>query len=118
MPARTGGASVSQSELTRGPSRPDRCRYEPACAVGSWGGQRPGLAPYVTGTGATDGATAAGGRSCCLSSKRARPKLIALEFAILYPNEVLGTILNRSERDYRRACFMLKGYRIIFQSGQ
>ena len=55
---------------------------------------------------------------CCLSSKRARPKLIALEFAILYPVDVLGTILNRSEREYRRACFMLKGYKIIFQSGQ
>jgi hypothetical protein len=28
-------------------------------AVGSWGGQRPRLAPYLTGTGPKDGATAA-----------------------------------------------------------
>jgi hypothetical protein len=32
------------------------------CAVGSWGGQRPSLAGYITGTGATRGVTAAGGR--------------------------------------------------------
>jgi hypothetical protein len=32
------------------------------CAVGSWGGRRPGLGGDVTGTGATDGVTAAGGR--------------------------------------------------------
>ena len=31
------------------------------CAVVSWGGQRPGLVPYVTGTGPTDGATAGDG---------------------------------------------------------
>ena len=31
------------------------------CAVGSWGGRRPGLGGDVTGTGATSGATAAGG---------------------------------------------------------
>ena len=35
-----------------------------------WGGQRPSLAPYVTVTGPKDGATAAGGRSCYLSSRR------------------------------------------------
>jgi len=29
------------------------------------GGQRPSLAHYVTGMGPMDGATAAGGRSCC-----------------------------------------------------
>src|SRR5712692_8466965 len=38
------------------------------CAYGSWGGQRPSLGPYVTLTGTKDGATASGGRSCCLSS--------------------------------------------------
>ena len=32
------------------------------CAVGSWGGQRPGLGGYVTGTGVTSGVLAAGGR--------------------------------------------------------
>ena len=31
------------------------------CAYGSWDGQRPSLEDYVTVTGATDGATAAGG---------------------------------------------------------
>ena len=30
------------------------------CANGAWGGQRPSLAPYVTVTGPTDGATAVG----------------------------------------------------------
>jgi hypothetical protein len=30
-------------------------------AIGSWGGQRPSMEGYVTGTGATRGATAAGG---------------------------------------------------------
>jgi hypothetical protein len=38
------------------------------CAVGSWGGRRPSLVPYVTVTRPKDGATASGGRSCCLSS--------------------------------------------------
>ena len=33
-----------------------------------------------------------------------------MEFAVLYPNEVLGTIINRSGRDYRQACFMMKLY--------
>jgi hypothetical protein len=33
-----------------------------AVASGSWGGQRPSLAGYITGTGATRGVTAAGGR--------------------------------------------------------
>ena len=35
------------------------------CGSGFWGGQRPSLAHYVTGMGPMDGATAAGGRSCC-----------------------------------------------------
>ena len=39
------------------------------CGSGFWGGQRPSLAPYVTGMGPMDGVTAAGGRSCCLSSR-------------------------------------------------
>ena len=38
-----------------------------------WGGQRPSLAPYVTVTGPKDGATAAGGRSCYLSSPVEQP---------------------------------------------
>src|SRR4029453_2477078 len=37
---------------------------------GSCGGRCPRLAHYVTGMGPMDGATAAGGRSCCLSSRR------------------------------------------------
>ncbi len=36
---------------------------------GSWGGRCPSLARYVTRVGPMDGTTAAGGRSCCLSSK-------------------------------------------------
>jgi len=39
-------------------------------APGSWGGQRPSLAPYFKMTGPKDGATAAGGRSYYLSSRR------------------------------------------------
>src|SRR5262249_13954180 len=41
------------------------------CGSGFWGGQRPSLAHYVTVMGPMDGATAAGGRSCCLSSQMA-----------------------------------------------
>jgi hypothetical protein len=32
-----------------------RAKEASICAVGSWGGQRPGLAPYVTGTGPRTG---------------------------------------------------------------
>jgi len=32
------------------------------CDSGSWAGRRPRLGGYITGTGATDGVTAAGGR--------------------------------------------------------
>jgi hypothetical protein len=39
-----------------------------AVAAASGGGQRPSLAHYVTEMGPMDGATAAGGRSCCLPS--------------------------------------------------
>jgi hypothetical protein len=39
-----------------------RAKASMACAVGSWGGQRPGLGGYVTGTGVTSGVLAAGGR--------------------------------------------------------
>lgn len=38
------------------------------CGIGSWGGECPGLAGYVTGTGRRPGAPAAGGRACCVSS--------------------------------------------------
>ena len=38
---------------------------------GSCGVARPSLADYVTGMGPMDGATAAGGRSCCLSFRGA-----------------------------------------------
>jgi hypothetical protein len=41
-------------------------------AASSWGGQRPSLAYYVTLAAPTDGATAAGGRSCCLRSRPPR----------------------------------------------
>jgi hypothetical protein len=30
----------------------DRAAVDPAAGIGSWGGQRPSMAPYVTGTGA------------------------------------------------------------------
>ena len=40
-----------------------------AVASGSSPGQRPSVAAYVTGTGATSGVTAARGRSCWLSSR-------------------------------------------------
>ncbi len=42
------------------------------CAIGSWGGRRPSLGGYVTVTRATDGASAAGGRSCRLSTPTRR----------------------------------------------
>ena len=40
--------------------------------IGSWGVPRPSLAHYVTGMGPMDGGTAAGGRSCYLSSRSNR----------------------------------------------
>jgi len=43
--------------------------------AGFWGGQCPSLAHYVTGMGPMDGATAAGGRSCCLPSHLGLRKL-------------------------------------------
>ena len=46
----------------------DQGRFK-SCGSGFWGGQRPSLAHYVTGMGPMDGATAAGGRSCCLPSR-------------------------------------------------
>ena len=39
--------------------------WQQRCGSGFWGGQRPSLAHYVMGMGPMDGATAAGGRSCC-----------------------------------------------------
>ena len=43
-----------------------------AVGIGFWGGQCLSLGGYVTGMGPMDGATAAGGRSCCLSSRSNR----------------------------------------------
>ncbi len=33
-----------------------------------------------------------------------------LEFAVLYPNEVLGTMINNSGKDYKYICFLMKLY--------
>jgi hypothetical protein len=75
-------ATPTQIEATRKGLGLDRPIYEQligfyarilrgdlGCGSGFWGGQRPSLAHYVTGMGPMDGATAAGGRSCCLSSR-------------------------------------------------
>ena len=40
----------------------------PAVPPGSWGGPRPSMGDSVTETGATRGASAAGGCQCCLRS--------------------------------------------------
>src|SRR5882724_1112517 len=53
-------------------------RTRQSCGSGFWGGQRPSLAHYVTGMGPMDGATAAGGRSCCLSSSPRGPNRAGL----------------------------------------
>jgi len=53
--------------------------WQQRCGSGFWGGQRPSLAHYVTGMGPMDGATAAGGRSCCLSSRRCPQSFEAVE---------------------------------------
>ena len=55
-----------------GPAAPGPCGYR-GCAVGSWGDGCLSMAPYVTLTGPNDGATVAGGRSCCLSAPHVRP---------------------------------------------
>lgn len=60
---------MPQPALGEGRDRRASPRRDPRCrAYGSSCGQRPSLAGYVTVTGTTDGATAAGRRSCCLSS--------------------------------------------------
>jgi hypothetical protein len=46
------------------------CFRHGGCAGGSGGARCLSLAHYVTEMGPMDGATAAGGRSCCLSSRR------------------------------------------------
>jgi hypothetical protein len=49
------------------------------CGIGFGGGRCPSLAHYVTGMGPMDGATAAGGRSCCLSSRRCPQSLMIVD---------------------------------------
>ena len=76
----TTGLGVLGMPGVHGVRRPARDRQTAArrdrgcrrgCGSGFWGGQHPSLAHYVTGMGPMDGATtAAGGRSCCLSSRR------------------------------------------------
>ncbi len=77
----TTGLGVLGMPGVHGVLRPARDRQTAArrdrgccrgCGSGSWGGQRPSLAHYATGMGPMDGATAAGGRSRCLSSRRCR----------------------------------------------
>jgi len=66
-----GGGLSGLACRSPGPARSTReDAADVHCGSGFWGGQRPSLAPYVTGMGPMDGATAAGGRSCCLSSRR------------------------------------------------
>ena len=33
-----------------------------------------------------------------------------MEFGVLHPYEILGTMINKSGRDYKTACFMMKLY--------
>ncbi len=64
-----GGGLSGLASRSPGPARSTREEAADVhCGSGFWGGQRPSLAHYVTGMGPMDGATAAGGRSCCLSS--------------------------------------------------
>ena len=64
------------------------------CAVpsGSWGGRRPSLGGDLTARGATNGATAAGGRSCCLCSRRTIAGLGAFHRGELVPEDVDGRV--------------------------
>src|SRR6266849_4258856 len=65
-----GGGLSGLACRSLGPARSTREEAADVhCGSGFWGGQRPSLAHYVTGMGSMDGATAAGGRSCCLSSR-------------------------------------------------
>jgi hypothetical protein len=54
-------AHVLRAELRRGDAAECGMLEERRCGIGSWGGRCPSLADYVTGTGPTDGTTAAGG---------------------------------------------------------
>jgi hypothetical protein len=64
-----GGGVTSLACRSPGPDR-STCEKvaDVHCGVGSCGVPRPRLGGYVTGMGPMDGATAAGGRSSCLSS--------------------------------------------------
>src|SRR6266849_59814 len=72
-----GGGLSGLACRSPGPARSTREEAADVhCGSGFWGGQRPSLAHYVTGMGPMDGATAAGGRSCCLSSvEKARSRV-------------------------------------------
>ena len=59
------------------------------CGIGSWAGRCLSLAPYVTLTGPTDGATAAGGRSCCLPSAYAVNMSGFIGHAATYVDKIL-----------------------------
>ena len=63
----SGSFSAAAREL--GVGQPAASKQVASCGSGFWGVQRPSLAHYVTGMGPMDGATAAGRRSCCLSSE-------------------------------------------------
>jgi len=76
--SRTGGANELRSHgvgdrLRQGAIDLVACHRRGAVALAPRGwllGRCLSLAHYVTGMGPMDGATAAGGRSCCLSSRR------------------------------------------------
>ena len=73
------------------------------CGSGFWGGQRPSLAHYVTGMGPMDGATAAGGRSCCLSSCPCRPPETCSGSSVAprHSNGIAALELLEAEKDVR-----------------
>src|SRR5262250_3125643 len=75
--------------------------YKRRCGIGSSGVPRPSLAPYVTGMGPTDGATAAGGHGpqgnpVQFPDSHSIPTSIPSEFPLI---DVSGRAVGREEID-------------------
>ena len=76
--------------------RQDRRRHD-RCAVGSWGGQRPGLAPYVAGTGPRTGPLPPEGVHVACPHARADSSACSPALAAIHNHLFLTQLLPRSK---------------------